>query len=104
DIKTESARAVAANFRRRQLRKQIANVIKNARVGCGITARRASDWRLIDDDRFLQPFVAVHFTVRARPVFRTVPNAKQRAPNDVVDECALARTAHASEARHQANW
>ena len=101
DVEGKSARLEAHRLGVGGRREQLADGGEDARVCCGIGARRAADGRLVDGDDFIEIFDA---RVRARlPVGKTRPAEAvgEDGQNDLVDEGGLARTAHARDRRHE---
>src|SRR5439155_23201158 len=86
-----------------QAGEEVADGVEDARVGGGIAAGCAADGRLVDHDHLVEQFLPADFPVRAGPFLRAEPVPEQRAAQDVIDERALARAAHAGDAGESAD-
>ena len=102
DVEAEPARLVAANFGRRQLGEQIADVVEHARVGGRIAAGRPADGRLVNHNDLVQILEAPEGAMLAGLFLGAVKFAEERAAQDVVHQRAFARAAHAGDAGERA--
>ena len=102
DVEREAAGPVAAGLGLGHHGEQIADEREEPGVGGRIRARRAADRRLIDLDDLVDLVHALDHLVRAGLVGGPVDLLGQRLVEDVVDERALARPAHAGDGDEQA--
>src|SRR5712664_4428246 len=102
DIETETASAVTAHARGRQLREQFADRTKRSGVGDWIGARCSSDRALIDHDRFVDLFDAAQRAISSRLFLRIIKPPKQCAPQNVVHQCRFAASGNAGYASETA--
>ena len=97
-VEAEAVGVVAAHLGVGQAREQLADPVERAGVGRRVAGRRAADGRLVDVDDLVQVPDAVDLIVLADAEAGTVQLARQRPPQDVVDQRALAGTGNAGHA------
>src|SRR5258706_896886 len=93
DIETKPARFVAANPRRRQSRKQIANMIEHPGISSRVATGRPADRRLVDHDNFIELLKPFQRAVSAGPLLRAEQFSKERPSKNIIDERAFSRAA-----------
>src|SRR6185369_11108910 len=103
-IETKAPDAVAAYLRRRELGKQIANMIEEPGIGRRITSWCASDRSLVDNNNLVQLLEPLNRPVRARAFLGAIEMAEQSAAQNVVHQCALARAANARYTSQSTKW
>ena len=97
DVEREAPRLETALLSLGHHREQVADEREQAGVGGGVRARRSSDRRLVDLDDLVDQRDPLDAVVRAGLVGRAVDGPRERAVEDVVDECRLARAADAGD-------
>ena len=98
-IERKPPAVVAAHAGRREAGEEVANPAECAGVGDGIAARRAADWRLVDDDGLVDVLEAEDGLVSSRLVLCPVKVAEQRASQNIIHERAFSAAADAGHAR-----
>ncbi len=96
-VEAEAAGAVAALARFRKHGEEIADGREDAGVSGGIRARGAADGSLIDLDDFVDLIGAEDFPMSGGGFRRAVEPLRERAIENVVDECGLAGTRNACD-------
>ncbi len=101
-VEGEPSRLEAARLGLRHHREQLADEGEHAGVRRRVRARRAADRRLIDLDDLVDQLNPFDPIVQAGVGGRPVDDLRQRAVQDVVDECRLAGSADAGDGRQRA--
>ena len=96
-VEAEPARRVAADLRLGQLGEELADQVEGARVRGRGRGRRAPQRRLIDADDLVDLLEPLDRVVRAGGHLGPVQGLRGGLPEDVLDERALARAAHARD-------
>src|SRR5437762_11152676 len=77
-------------------------MIEHPGIGGRIAARSAANRRLIDDDNFVERFLAFYGAMSARTFFGAKPMTEQSPPQDVIHQRAFTGAAHDSDAGERA--
>ena len=84
DVKAEAACLIASQFGLVGLAEELTDKIKDAGIGCGIGARCASDWGLVDVDYFIRIFYAFNAVMLRSTQTRTVELSSQSVVENII--------------------
>ena len=98
NVEGEPARAVAAERGILRRGENIADIIKEAGIRCGVAPRRAADGRLVDGDDLIDIFKTVHACALAGAGLRAHLFGGKRFIQYLVHERGLARAGHTGHA------
>ena len=87
DVETKPAGFIATDLGFRRLAEQLADEIKDPRIGSRVGSGSPSDRRLVDIDDFIDVFCAAQFFKFSRPVGRTIHGFCHPFIKDFIDQC-----------------
>ena len=86
-VKAEAACLIASQFGLVGLAEELSDKIKNAGISCGIGARCASDWGLVDVDDLIRIFYALNAVMLGSTQARTVELGSQGVIENIIYQC-----------------
>ena len=94
-IEGETAWLITANLRLGKCHEEAADIGKHTRIGGGVAARSAADGTLVYVHHLVYVVDALNAIVRHRLFQATIEMLREDGLQSLVDECRLARSAHA---------
>ncbi len=104
DIEAEPSRFVALSDALGQIAEQVADLVEEFDEGCGIGARRAADWGLVDGDHFVDLIDAEDRLVFADGELGVVQVIGERRIERISDERGFARSRNPRDSDKDLEW
>lgn len=102
DVEAETAGFIAAEFGFGLLREELADLVEGAGVGRDIGARGAADWRLVDNDTFVEVFDAVDALMKTGDGLGAMETGEEFVRENLVDKGGFAGARDAGDDGHDA--